>query len=83
MRRHVSLALLFGVLAAAPVVTQSAFAQSAPPDLDPKLTGKPVSGAQVKGTSDNPKPRDPPRGPAVPDPSTITPPAAPVASPSR
>jgi len=71
------LALPFGVLAAVLVLTLSAHAQSAPPDLDPKLTGKPVSGAQDKSTSDSPKPRDPPRGPAVPDLSTINAPAAP------
>lgn len=79
MRRRDALALLLGIVAA-----PSAFAQSAPPDLDPKLTGKPVSGVQDKGASDKPKLHEPPRPPAVPDLSTLNAPAAsPAAPPSR
>jgi hypothetical protein len=75
---------MLGAMAVPPALTRSAFAQSAPPDLDPKLTGKPVSGAQDKSRGDKPKLQEPPRGPAVPDLSTInTPAAAPVTSPSR
>jgi hypothetical protein len=79
VRRRDALALLLGALA-----VPSAFAQSAPPDLDPKLTGKPVSATQDKSAGDKPKLQEPPRAPAVPDLSTIAPPAAaPASSPSR
>ena len=79
MRRSTALIFLLGLPVALP-----AFAQSAPPDLDPKLTGKPVIGTQDMNTSEKPKPRDPPRGPAVPDLSAINAPApTPSASPAR
>ncbi len=79
MRRRDALALLLG----APAVP-SALAQSAPLDLDPKLIGKPLSDSRDKSAGDKPKLQEPPRGPAVPDLSTIAPPAtAPASSPSR
>ena len=75
MRRRWALLCLLGALPIAP-----AFAQSAPPDLDPKLSGKPIGDKGEAKAGDKPKLQEPPRPPAVPDLSIINAPAPP---PSR
>jgi len=71
---------LLGLLGALPVA--SAFAQSSPPDLDPKLSAKPIGDKADAKTTDKPKLQEPPRPPAVPDLSTLNAPAT-APPPSR
>lgn len=75
MNRRCALLCLLGVLPAA-----RAFAQSSPPDLEPKLGAKPIGDKADSKATDKPKLQEPPRPPAVPDLSTINAPAPP---PSR
>ena len=59
-----ALAVLAG---AAPALAQ----QSAPPDLQPRLTARPVAGpTDAAASSDKPRLQEPPRPPAVPDASS-------------
>jgi hypothetical protein len=70
---------VFAMLPATPTL-----AQSAPPDLAPKLTGGPLNGQTYKDPNEKPRLKEPPRPPAVPDtlqPSAATPSA--TAAPAR
>jgi hypothetical protein len=62
VRRSVlaALALLAGI---GPVLAQ----QSAPPDLQPRLTSRPVAGPPTDPSSEKPRLKEPPPPPAVPD----------------
>jgi hypothetical protein len=72
VKRICALLLLLGAM--------PAFAQSSPPDLEPKLGAKPIGDKADTKTTDKPRLQEPPRPPAVPDLSTIHAPAPP---PSR
>jgi hypothetical protein len=77
VRRRGALLCLLGVL---PV--SSAFSQSSPPDLEPKLGAKPIGDKADSRQTDKPKLQEPPRPPAVPDLSTLNAPAT-APPPSR
>jgi len=77
VRRRGALLGLLGMFSAA-----SAFAQSSPPDLDPKLSAKPIGDKADTRNTDKPKLREPSRPPAVPDLSTLNAPAT-APPPSR
>ena len=47
-----------------------ALAQSAPPDLQPRLTSRPVAGPPTDPSSEKPRLKEPPPPPAVPDASS-------------
>lgn len=72
MRRRGALLCLLGALPVA-----QAFAQSAPPDLDPKFSVKPIGDKGDAKSTEKPRLQEPPRPPAVPDLSTINAPAVP------
>jgi hypothetical protein len=66
--------LLLSIAAALPAGT--AFGQSAPPDLTPKLITRPLDGQTYKDPNEKPRLKEPPRPPAIPDtlqPSTAAP----------
>lgn len=77
MRRRRALLFLLGALPIAP-----AFAQSSPPDLEPKLGAKPIGDKADSRATDKPRLQEPPRPPAVPDLSTLNAPAT-APPPSR
>lgn len=60
MRRR----LLLSAIAMLPAMP--ALAQSAPPDLQPKLVGAPLAGKQT-APDEKPQLKEPPRPPAMPD----------------
>jgi hypothetical protein len=66
----------FAVTAATPVL--SALAQGAPPDLQPRLSDRPVAGAPAE-QKEQPRLREPPRGPVTQNaPTPTATPAAPA-----
>jgi hypothetical protein len=66
------------LLAAQPAVAQPAVAQSAPPDLQPRLSDRPVAG-NPNDQKEQPRLREPPRGPVTQNaPTPTATPAAPA-----